>query len=304
MKKHWTRMAWLVACLALVAGAAAANDVITKGVDTWPTAEGASYTSFADDPIPAGFFCADSPAFAGTIVMNGSPLATEPAGVLGKTDTIVHRLDDAYLDEDGIATTRLQMMALSLVGSEPLDVGCETSFDVTSSLDGEQAITEMRIIRESEWGGSYASPLSLNVKVVFTPVDGGESLKVNREIHLAPAPGSYWTTTDRVGTNAWGDPVKVDTTGDGVPDSALPAPSNFVAGMGVEPAAATAETRWCKGRCCHCKPEDEFPPPEWDEDGDGCDDDHLHCVWCWKPCGEVEPLPQELPQQMPHGQGL
>jgi len=286
MQRHMTRIAWLVAALALVAGVAAAEDVITKGVDVWPTAEGSSFTSFADDPIPAGFFCPGSQPFTGKIVMNGSPLATEPPGVLGKTDTIVHRLDDAYLDPNGVATTRLQMMALSLVGAEPIEVGCETPFVVATSLDGEQGITEMRIVREAEWGGTYASPLSISAKVVFTPVGGGEPLEVHREIDLGPAPGSYWTTTDRLGTDAWGDPVKVDTDGDGVPDSALPAPSNFVAGMGaVEPAALqTSTTRWCSSRCCHCKPETSIPPPEWDEPSDGCEAWHLHCVDCWVPC--------------------
>jgi len=307
MQGHVIRCAWLVATLALVAGVAVAEDVITRGVDKWDTSDGSSFTSFADDPIPADFFCPGSRPFTGKVVMNGKPLVTDPAGVLGKTDTIVHRLDDAYIDEDGAATTRLQLMALSLVGSEPIDVGCETEFEVSSSLAGEQPITEMHIVREAEWGGTYAAPLSLGVKVVFTPIGGGEPLEVRREVHLGAAAGSYWTTTDRVGTNGRGEPVKVDTDGDGVADSALPGPSNFVAGMGsVMPAGyesqqlpdtspSPAPQRWCPGECCHCKPEDAIPPPQWNEPDDGCDDDHMHCVDCWVPCIIVaEPVPHQL----------
>ena len=281
------RLALGVALLALLAVPATAEDMITNGVDMWPTAEGASLTSFADDPIPADFFCPGSKAFDGTIHMNGKPLVTEPAGVLGKTDTIVRRLDDATFDENGVATTRLQMMALSLAGTEPLDVGCETQFEVTSTLDGEQPLTEMRIFREEEWGGRYSSPLSLRVKLVFTPVGGGDSLQVSQEIYLGPSPDSYWTTTDYVGTNAWGQPVKVDTDGDGVADSTMPDSSNFVVGMGMTAEAAVA-AKWCPSTCCHCRPILSIPPPTWDEDGSSCQPSHLHCIRCWVPCGVIE----------------
>ncbi|MCP3959074.1 MAG: hypothetical protein GY719_14585 [bacterium] len=287
MKILRTRLIWSVALLALLAAPAMADDVITSGVDLWPTATGASVTSFADDPIPAGFFCPGSKAFDGRIVMNGKPLVTEPTGVLGPTDTVVHRLDDATFDEDGVATTRLQMMALSLVGTEPVDVGCDTRFEVTSTLDGEQPLTEMTIFREGDWGGTYASPLHLNVKVVFTPLDGGEPLGVNQEIYLGPSPDSYWATTEEVGVNAWGEPVKVDTDGDGVADSVMPEASNFLVGMAMA-AATSVVGDWCPSRCCHCRPVRAEPPPIWSEDGSFCDPDHLHCIDCMKPCWAID----------------
>lgn len=271
--------------LALLAFPAFAVDVVTSGADVWTTSEASSFSNFADDPIPADFFCPGSKPFSGSIAMQGAPIATDPPGVLGTIDTIVHRLDDATFDADGIATTRLQLMALSLASVEPIDVGCAQPFQVTISLDGEQAITTMRIVRESEDGGSYVAPLQINAKVVFKPVgvENAPSLKVHREVGLAPAPGSYWTTTDKIGTNQYGEGVKVDTDADGIPDATMPSPSNFVAGLAL--AATTGSgiscpPGWYATRCCHCTPLSENPT--WKTPAGTCA--HLHCVDCCKPC--------------------
>lgn len=54
----------IAALLVLPAGAA----TITNGIDAWVTpGDGSSFASFADDPIPAGFFCAGSEPFTGVI---------------------------------------------------------------------------------------------------------------------------------------------------------------------------------------------------------------------------------------------
>ena len=57
---------------------------------------------------PAGFFCPDSKPFTGKVSLQGEPLATEPAGSLGKIDTIVRRLDDTTFDAKGEGRTRIQ----------------------------------------------------------------------------------------------------------------------------------------------------------------------------------------------------
>jgi hypothetical protein len=273
--------------LALLASPVLATDVVTSGADVWKTSEAASYSSFAADPIPADFFCPGSKPFSGSIAMKGAPIATDPPGVLGSSDTVVHRLDDATFDADGVATTRIQLMALSLVGTEPLEVGCAQPYTVAATLAGEQPVTEMRIVRESADGGTFAAPLALNVKLVFTPANGdGRSLALQREVRLAPAPGSYWTTTDKIGTNVYGEGVRVDTDGDGIPESTMPKPSNFVAGMAL--AAVSGEINcppgWYATRCCHCTPWSENPTWETEPVNDCA---HLHCTDCCKPCSVV-----------------
>lgn len=298
LRKTWiARLCCALALAAVVALPASANDVITSGADLWQTAGELTYTDFSSEPIPRDFFCSGSRPFDGRIGMRGSSIATEPPGILESIDTIVHRLDDATFDADGVATTRIQVMALSLVGAEPIDVGCDQPFEVTAALAGEQPVTEMKIERKADYGGTYVAPLKLDVRLVFTPVAGGEQLELQREIFLGPASNSYWTTTDKIGTTALGEPVRVDTDGDGVADSALPGPTNFVAGLALAAVAAPACPKgWCPDKCCHCTPQIYNPP--WNEPLDNCrpdpndptqpDPTHLHCVRCCVPC-EVEP---------------
>src|SRR5215468_7113443 len=114
--KHLIRSVALVAIVtALISGAPAfAAETIHSGVDLWMTVAGFAQTSFADEPIPAGFFCEGSQPYTGTVKFKGVPFATAPAGSLGGMDTAVRRLDDAVFNEKGEATTRIQLMALSL----------------------------------------------------------------------------------------------------------------------------------------------------------------------------------------------
>jgi hypothetical protein len=275
--------------LALIvsAPARAAADVIHQGVDLWMTVAGFAQTSFEDEPIPAGFFCEGSKPFTGTITLKGNPLAIAPARSLGPIDTIVRRLDDAAFDEKGEATTRIQLMALSLVSTQPVETSCG-KYDVSVRLDGEQPVTTMKIFRREALGGTYSAPLALNVKTVFTPVDGkGARRELTRRIELGPGTSSVWAY---VTTPQYQDGIRVDTNGDSQPDAVLPASSNFVAGVSPavlkgDPAAqprlaATSTVPTCpKGQClyrsCHCNPDGTDPY----ESGSGCDESHLHCVY-------------------------
>src|SRR5262249_8340819 len=119
-------LALVVACiLALtLAAAAVASEPIHKGVDVWMTVAGKARTTFADEPIPVGFFCQDSRPFTGAITMKGVPLAVTPGKGLGGIDTVVHRLDDAVFNDQGEARTRIQLMALSLASIEPIETSC------------------------------------------------------------------------------------------------------------------------------------------------------------------------------------
>jgi hypothetical protein len=56
--------------------------IIHRGIDVFTTpADGKTYYDFAQNPIPAGFFCEASKAFTGRVAFKGLPLAT---GVLGQ----------------------------------------------------------------------------------------------------------------------------------------------------------------------------------------------------------------------------
>jgi hypothetical protein len=288
------RLAWGLALLALLAVPAWAVESVQSGADLWHTTTGFTFTSFVEEPIPAGFFCPSSKPFKGNINLRGVPLATAPAGALGEIDTIVRRLDTAAFDGRGETKTRIQLLALSLASVKPVDTGCGL-YDVTASLGGEQPVTEMKIVRTSDYGGFYVAPLELNVKLVFTPVSGqGERRELTHKVSLGPGTQSYWSyakgAAAKVAVRRAGT-VKVDTDGDHVPDALVPAPSNFVAG--VDPAAAATAAELCKDQSCHCAKWSHDPyVPNW-----YCD--HLHCVDvyvdCSKPVDKVRygPIPVE-----------
>jgi hypothetical protein len=291
-------LVWGLALLALAAVPAWAAENVQSGADFWHTTTGFTFTSFVGEPIPAGFFCPGSKALTSTINLRGVPLATEPAGALGETDTIVRRLDKATFNEKGEATTRIQLMALSLAGLKPIDTGCGL-YNVTASLGGEQPVTEMKIVRTSDNGGYYVAPLELNVKVVFTPVSGkGDRRELTHKVSLGPGTESVWAyakgAAAKVAVRRAGM-VKVDTNGDRVADTLVPAASNFVAG--VDPAAFSAGTgtaiEYCKDQSCHCAKfsKDPYVANYY------CD--HLHCVDvlvdCSKPVDKVRygPIPED-----------
>jgi hypothetical protein len=287
------RLGLAAALVLLAAGSPAlADNVVPAGVDLWATAgEGRTYASFAAEPIPAGFFCPDSKPFTGRIAFRGVPLAAQPAGRLGEADTVVRRLDDAAFDEQGKAETRIRLMALSLEGTEPIDTGCGL-YKVTASLDrGEQPTTTMRIVRTQNNGGTYSAPLSLNVRLTFTPVAGGAPRRMTRQVALGPSNNAVWTFAAKP---RYRGSVTVDTDGDGRPDTRLPKASNFV--TGVAPAASTLPitTKPCvigtdatacpRGYClheaCHCTADQS----QWDpyDEGEGCT--YLHCLWVCVQC--------------------
>jgi len=292
MTKVLVRSAVAIAILALAAGspALAGDTVIHKGVDMWMTVAGFAQTSFESEPIPAGFFCAGSQPFTGMIVFKGSPLAAAPADSLGAVDTVVRRLDDVALDEHGMGFTRLQLMALSLVSTRPVDTSCG-AYDVAVRLDGPQPMTKMRIVRTNALGGTYAAPLALNVKLEFTPVHGDKSARreLAHRVDLGPASNSVWAYTSK--PRYQGTP-RIDTNGDGTPDAVLPVASNFLAGVSPVANAALYQPAprpipicpagQCPHHSCHCNPNHDT----WDpyDPGTGCDPAHLHCIWVCVPC--------------------
>lgn len=280
----------LAAAAILVLGAAAAfaAEPIHQGVDMWMTVAGSAHTSFAQEPLPAGFFCEGSAPFTGTVTFKGAPLATDPPGALGAIDTMVRRLDDAAFDAKGEAQTRIQLMALSLVSTHPIETSCGR-YDVAVSLAGKQPQTTMRIFRTSALGGTYSAPLALNVRTVFTPVSGDPAgrREVYRRIDLGPGSKSVWAYVQAPQYKAG---VKVDVRGNGVAEAVLPPASNFLAGVepnalghpAVRPAASmpgndstipACPAGQCPYQTCHCDPNGTDPF----ESNSGCD--HLHCIW-------------------------
>lgn len=222
-----------VMVLALAVPTFGADRVIANGIDLWRTpGDGTSYADFSQESIPAGFFCPGSAPFTGRIIMKGIPIASSQPGGLGNADTIVQRLDNAKFNKRGIATTRIQMRAMQFEGLTPIKTACGT-FKAFVQLDGEQPITRMQIVRDNEKGGRFSAPISVNVKFSFKPVEGEttEVRELRQEVRFPPAKFQRWSgSRDLAGATIVNGSVKVDTDGDGAPDTLLPGTSNFLAG--------------------------------------------------------------------------
>jgi hypothetical protein len=254
-----------------------ADSVIQRGIDVFTTpGDGKTFYDFAQNPIPAGFFCKGSKPFAGKIAFKGLPLATATPGQLRGADTVIERLDDAVFDEKGVAMTRLQFRALSLASLAPIKTTCG-AFHVYVSLGGRQRVTEMSILRTQEGGGSFTAPLAVDVRMTFIPVKpsrdkAARNLEVTESFTFpaSPLPWSLRSALEkRIG------PVVVDTNGDLRPDTSLPGMSNFSAGRSAE----TRNKWWGENNCPGCAVYSCHSA-----------EGHEHCYWEPTPPGCLEPM--------------
>jgi hypothetical protein len=247
-------LAAIVLSLLLGLSPLAADPVIQRGIDVFTTqADGRTYYDFADNPIPAGFFCKSSRAFTGRVAFKGLPLATETPGQLWGGDTVVERLDDATFNARGTAVTRIQFRALSLVSISPIKTSCG-AFHVYVSLSGPQRVTAMSIHRTEENGGSFVAPLAVDARMTFISVKPARNKGV-RKLELTggnftfPSKPLPWSLTTSAMTKRSG-PVIVDTNGDLTPDTLLPGTSNFAPGR--LPEDLTLNKNEIGGCCASC----------------------------------------------------
>ncbi len=228
----------------------AADPMIQRGIDALTTrADGKTYYDFAKAPIPAGFFCEGSKAFTGRVALKGLPLTTKTPEQLRDADTIIERLDNAAFDAQGVALTRIQFRALSLVSIAPIKTGCG-AFHIYVSLGGKQRVTTMRIHRTQEGGGTFSAPLAVNSRITFIPVKSGKA-KNARHLELTgdftfPARPLPWSFRNATSLKSIGSAV-VDTNGDLKPDTQLPGTSNFVPGL--SPDHLTEQSEGCAPLC-------------------------------------------------------
>jgi hypothetical protein len=229
-----------------------ADNVIRHGVDTFTTtANGKTFYNFAKNPIPAGFFCSSSAAFTGKVAFRGLPIETDTPGALHNADTVIERLDDAVFDSRGIAETRLQFKALSLVSISPIQTACG-AYHAYVTLGGTQRVTSMKIYRSETGGGHFVAPLAVDAKISFIPVKPGKSA---RRLELTqsftfPASPLPWSTTGGAATKSIGN-VLIDTKGTLKPDTLVSGSSNFWPGWTPGVTLQTKGCMMCEPQSCH-----------------------------------------------------
>jgi hypothetical protein len=240
------KMLFMGLALGLVSLPVLAANTITHGSDIWQTnGDGRSYVNLS---LPAGYFCATSAPWSGTVTLVGTPVATSPANVLGATDTVVERLSDATFDANNVATVNAVVRAASFKSTAPIAVsGCPGSayWDVTSTAAPTQSPFTITIRRSSATatGGSFDADLTVSPRLTFTQQASGLSRTLDQApIHFTTS-GAEWTHQPGSGGVTYtGGPVQIDVDGNGVVDTTVPATSNFAAGWTNVPQSGCAAT--------------------------------------------------------------
>jgi hypothetical protein len=213
----------VVGCsLAALLAVPAAAQTVRAGIDVWTTPnDGSLVLDFSDNPLPAGFFCTASPAFAERIPLRGVPIQTNPAHVLGSTDTIVARLSNVDL-RNGEASTPIRALAISFANRAPISVPrCIDEFNVRI-LAGKTMPLGTMTIRGSADGGTFDSSLSVTGTVIFSKTSQIKPFQTITETVTLQATGTPWSDSVGTGGIEFPQPVTIDTDGNGIPETSTP----------------------------------------------------------------------------------
>ncbi|HKQ97999.1 MAG TPA: protease pro-enzyme activation domain-containing protein [Candidatus Polarisedimenticolia bacterium] len=277
---------------------------IDPTIDLFTTPAGAgTHVSFGATPIPADFFDPGSEPFAGDVPMQGR--AIDPLGLLGPTDTIVRRTQPASLIGPGAsATVPIEIVALSLVSSQPITVGYgggpSEQWTVRACLSsavpqpaGSMAITNGTCIDE---GGTFTSSLPVQPRLVFSRVGDGATRVLDTGALGIPADlfttvNGHWVGVADPGLNLTTVPagLTVDADCDPLtPDvGPLPGTGSFFAGVRVprcgpecdgHPPQIKRLTEEHAARAAHNVLPAQAPPPDGDADGIGDDADNCAVI--------------------------
>ncbi|HEX3553142.1 MAG TPA: hypothetical protein VIA62_07930 [Thermoanaerobaculia bacterium] len=252
MRNQGILLAVFAAMLLVSLSALAADPVIKHGVDTFTTtANGKTFYSFAQNPIPAGFFCADSAAFSGRVAFRGLPLVAGTPGALHNADTVIERLDDAVFNNHGVAETRIQFKALSLVSIAPIQTACG-AYHAYVTLAGPQRVTTMKIYRTEADGGRFVAPIAVDAKISFIPVRPVKGLRPLEMVgkFTFPATPLPWSATAGAATKSIGN-VLIDTKGNLKADTLVSGSSNFWPGWKPGARVQPKSCMECDPPICH-----------------------------------------------------
>jgi hypothetical protein len=248
----WKRLAGIALSAACLAVPVVADAGVDAGSDVWNTpGDGTSFVDFADDPIPAGFFCTGSAAFSGTIALKGKPLATNPAAALRGADTVVVRPDDASFGSNFAA----YIVALSLEGTTGFSI-CGGSWTVLVYARSGEAVSVLAAQQTGAGGGTFGGTLVVPATVRFTK--GATVRELDRDVDFLIPSDSEWTFEP--GGDGWVNPAAtVDTDADGSPDTAIPAGSNFFPGWSQFPVSGLTAAAGCSRPPCRKPVRHEAP---------------------------------------------
>jgi hypothetical protein len=283
-------------------------EFVFAGLHLWTTPPGGTtYQDFASEPIPPGFFGPGSDPFDGLIVLKGQPVPTDPPEGLGPADTVVQRLEDAYVPQPQTQdTVEIEIRALNLVGIEPITVtfsGQDAElWEVRACLSElPQPTGSMIIERTCSDGGTYQAALPVLPRFIFTRLSDQQQRVLDfgvagrPPLDFASVRGKWVYQADpRLKVISTPAGVRVDASCTGSLGPPLPGSTNFVPGIW----ALHCEAAWPGGEgqqrkrlmpylaptAAHGVIAAQIPGP--DSDGDGIPDDADNCSEDFNPLQE------------------
>jgi hypothetical protein len=221
---------------ALLAIPVLAQPTINPGSVLLSTPAGAgTQVDFAGNPIPADFFCPGSAPFTGTVPLQGVPLATNPPGIAGGTDTLVEHQGPAVFIN---GTTNIQaiLVAMHLASVNNLQIVCGdgtvTNWRVDVCACGPQAATNIsvQIDPACKTCGTANGVLPINVCLTFTEVNTGQRAGPIQQSILLDLSNVNWCYSPGRGETVVAQPFTVDTDCDRQPDRDVLPSTNFHTG--------------------------------------------------------------------------
>lgn len=142
------------------------SDDVPHGFDLFETDPGTTHFTFDGEfRIPAGFFERGSKPFRGAVKFSGVPLGSFKGYATGTADTIVERQEPADLHPPQIDMVDIELVALSLVSTEPLEVqvkGKTQLWDVRADVSPSRSSAGgMVIAKHDPMGGTFESQLTV-----------------------------------------------------------------------------------------------------------------------------------------------
>lgn len=211
---------------------------VLRGIDLWTTPDDG--TSVLEVTFPQGFFCnGESDWFQRQIPLRGLPITTNPAGVLGNTDTVIERLTDATF-ESVVANAKLVIRALSLQSSSPVSVDCpdrsREEWDMYVRLYCDQAQGSITITLDpSGESGEFDAVVPVSAQLNFVNVATGKTVGPLIDSQTLVSKGQPWLSEPGPGGVTYSSSVQIDTDQDDVPDLMVPGMSSFAPNWKLDP---------------------------------------------------------------------
>ncbi|HEV2852779.1 MAG TPA: hypothetical protein VHC97_08240 [Thermoanaerobaculia bacterium] len=166
MSKLTLRTAVFGLLLASLAALPAMAQVIPADKDPWVTpANGQTIFTFADGDVESLCGLPPDPSWDHNVALQGVPTPGTDY------DTVVARLDNAVFNAAGVATTRIQVVALAFRSINPTQTPCGT-LNWRVGLFGPQAVTKMTINRTTRTGGTFCADIAVNAELQAFDLNG------------------------------------------------------------------------------------------------------------------------------------